>query len=105
MTAARSETLLGWIHVITLRFSPEADDVLTSLETEDRTRICAGRINTALDKLEANPGASENRRRRFQALDLWAIPVLCGDNEWLILWNHSTTEPDTVIVHHIVPAP
>jgi hypothetical protein len=89
--------------VAVLKFSPEADDLLTELESDPRTVRCAGRLNTALDRLEADPGAAVNRRRRFQRLDLWAIPVVCGDDEWLILWKPG--DGDDVIVAHIVPAP
>ena len=86
-----------------LKFSPEADDLLTELESDPRMVRGAARLNTALDKLEADPGTAVNRRRRFQSLDLWAIPVVCGGDEWLILWKQG--EGDHVIVAHIVPAP
>lgn len=88
-----------------LKFSPEADDLLTNLESGDRTLSCAGHLNTALDRLEQDPGAAPNRRRRFQSLDLWGIPVMCRDEEWLILWSYSQSETGTLVVHHIVPAP
>jgi hypothetical protein len=86
-----------------LAFSPEADDVLTSMEADADRRHCAARLNSALDLLEANPGDERNRRRRFNTIGLWGIAVVCGDDEWLILWE--PTEDNTVMVHHIVPAP
>ncbi len=86
-----------------LAFSPEADDVLSRLEADVRQQRCAARINSALDLLEADPGNVRNRRRRFNTLSLWGIVVLCDDDEWLILWELG--DSDTVIVHHIVPAP
>jgi hypothetical protein len=86
-----------------LVFSPEADDVLTRMEADEAERRCAARLNTALDQLAADPGNARNRRRRFQSIDLWGVAVICGDDEWLILWEPQGA--DTVIVHHIVPAP
>ncbi|HET6965294.1 MAG TPA: hypothetical protein VFH58_11015 [Acidimicrobiales bacterium] len=85
-----------------LVFSPEADEVLNRMEADETQRACAGRLNSALDILEADPGDARNRRRRFQTIGLWGIPVVCGDDEWLILWE---AQEDIVVVHHVVPAP
>jgi hypothetical protein len=89
--------------VAELRFSPEADERLTALEADPLEERCAARLNSALDRLEADPGDVVNRRRRFNTLGLWGITVTCGDTEWLILWE--PVDDDAVIVHHIVPAP
>jgi hypothetical protein len=89
--------------VVELAFSPEADDVLTSMEADASRRHCAARLNSALDVLEADPGDARNRRRRFQTIGLWGIAVICNEEEWLILWE--PLGDDTVVVHHIVPAP
>lgn len=86
-----------------LAFSPEADDLLTSMEADEVQRNCAARINSALDLLEADPGDARNRRRRFNTIGLWGIAVICGADAWLILWE--PLEDDVVMVHHIVPAP
>lgn len=85
-----------------LVFSPEADDLLTRLEGDSAQQKLAGRLNSALDQLEADPGDARNRRRRFNTLGLWGIPVV-SDDEWLNLWE--PLDADTVMVHHIVPAP
>jgi hypothetical protein len=89
--------------VAELAFSPEADHVLTSMEADKAQRRCAARRNSALDLLGADPGDARNRRRRFKTIGLWGIAVICGDDEWLILWE--PLEDDIVMVHHIVPAP
>jgi len=89
--------------VAELAFSPEADDVLTSMEADESRRHCAARLNSALDLLEAGPGDARSRRRRFNTIGLWGIAVVCGDDEWLILWE--SLEGDVVMVHHIVRAP
>ncbi len=73
------------------------------MEDDPAQQRCATRLHTALDRLEADPGDAQNRRRRFHTLDLWGISVACGDDEWLILWEPDGD--DAVIVHHIVPAP
>lgn len=88
-----------------LKFSPEADAYLTELESETRTWDCAARVNSALDRLEENPGASVNRGRRFQSVDLWGIPLRCDEDDLLILWGYHPGEDDTVIVHYIGLAP
>lgn len=86
-----------------LAFSPEADDLLTSIEADPARRPCAERLNAALDALEADPGAARNRRRRFKTIGLWGIAVVCEEEDWIILWE--PREDDVVVVHHIVPAP
>jgi hypothetical protein len=89
--------------VAELVFSPEADQVLSRLEADEIQRGCAARLNSALDLLEADPGDVRNRRRRFNTIGLWGIGVVCGDEEWLILWEPG--DDDVVIVHHVIPAP
>lgn len=86
-----------------LRFSPEADERLTAIEADSTQDRSAARLHTALDRLEADPGDAVNRRRRFNTIGLWGISVICGEDEWLILWEQG--DGDVVIVHHIVPAP
>lgn len=86
-----------------LLFSPEAAESLTRIENDANQRRCAGRLNTALDLLEVDPGDSRNRRRRFNTIGLWGITVHCEDEDWLILWE--PRPDDTAIVHHIIPAP
>lgn len=73
------------------------------MEADDEQRRCAARLNTALDLLESDPGSERNRRRRLNTIGLWGVAVVCGDDEWLILWE--LADDDVVIVHHIVPAP
>ncbi|MGQ0745161.1 MAG: hypothetical protein ACT4OS_12695 [Acidimicrobiales bacterium] len=77
--------------------------MLTSMETDEGQRFCVGRINSALDLLESDPGDARNRRRRFNTIGLWGIAVICGNDEWLILWEPLDSE--IIMVHHIVPAP
>lgn len=72
------------------------------MEADEGQAPCVARLNTALDLLEADPGDARNRRRRFNTLGLRGVAVVCGDDEWLILWEPQ--DADVVIVHHIVPA-
>lgn len=88
-----------------LAFSPEADQVLTTMEGDPSQQHCAARLHSALDVLEADPGDVRNRRRRFATIGLWAIAVVCGEEEWLILWEPLDDGGDVVLDHHIVPAP
>ena len=73
------------------------------MEADPSQRRCAARLNSALDGLEVDPGAARNRRRRFSTIGLWGIAVICGDEEWLILWE--SVDDDVVMVHHIAPVP
>ena len=41
-------------------------------------------------------------RFAMHPIGLWGIPVVCGADEWLILWE---AHEDMIVVHHIVPAP
>ena len=86
-----------------LVFSPEADEFLARVDDDPLRQKLAARLNSALDRLESDPGQAANRRRRFSSLGLWGIPVVCDDEEWLILWE--PLDEATTIVHHIVPAP
>jgi hypothetical protein len=90
--------------VAELRFAPEADQFLSSLESDlPRSEILLGKVNTALDRLETDPGDAWCRRRRFQNIGVWGISIVHEDKEWLILWEPG--EDDSVAVRAIVPAP
>ena len=86
-----------------LRFDPRADQLLADLESDlPGSEALLRKLNSALDRLEADPGDAWCRRRRYQNIGVWGIAVVHTDKEWLILW-----EPldDAVVVHAIVPAP
>jgi len=89
--------------VATLLFSPQADDLLSALEADPAHALLVGRIHTALDLLETDPGDSGWRRRRFQNIGVWGIPIVAEDVEWLILWEPG--EDDSVVMRSITPAP
>lgn len=91
--------------MVLLKFSPEADAYLSELEADPRSQRCVVAVNLALDALEENPGASPNRRRRYQSVDMWGIPMACDDEDLLILWGWHPVEDETVIVHYIGPSP
>ena len=87
----------------TLLFSGQADDMLTALEADPARALLVGRLHTALDLLEADPGDVRCRRRRFQGIGVWGIPVVVDEEEWLILWEPG--EGGDAIVQAIAPAP
>ena len=90
-----------------LRFAPQSDELLTSIE-RDPTRLgLLKKINSALDHLERSPGDAWCRRRRFESIGVWAISVVLAGEEWLILWEPlDEHEPDAVVVvRAITPAP
>ena len=88
-----------------LRFGPQADDFLTELEGvpgEPSAKLLA-KLNTALDRLENDPGDVYCRRRRFENIGVWGITVVQKEDEWLILWELGND--DSVTVHAITRAP
>jgi hypothetical protein len=90
--------------VAQLSFAPQADQVSSDLEADlPRSGILLGKLNTALDRLEADPGEAWCRRHRYQNIGVWGISVVHDDKEWLILWE--LDEDDKVAVRAIAPAP
>jgi len=90
--------------VAELRFGPEADQFLTDLEADlPGSEVLLGKMNSALDRLEADPGNAWCRRRRVQNIGVCGIAVVHSDTEWLILWT--PLMDDGVVVHAIVRAP
>ena len=89
--------------MVELLYSPEADAILDDLERDPIKTPLLQKINDALDLLEANPGSAQCRRKRFALVDLWGMPVIARGEEWLILWE--PTSSDAVLIHAIVPAP
>jgi hypothetical protein len=89
--------------VAELSFGPQADDLLTELEADPvRVRLLEA-LNSALDRLEQDPGDVWCRRRRYQNLGVWGIAVPVSGDLWLVLWEDGPG--DSVIVHSITPAP
>ncbi len=70
-----------------LYFSDQANDLLDELEETPSRHDLLGRINTALDMLEADPLDARCRRRRFQNIGFWGIMVFHHEGDWLILWE------------------
>lgn len=86
-----------------LVFSEQADEMLSELESDPTRALLVARIHSELDVLEADPGAAECRRRRFENIGLWGIPVAANDEDWLILWEPRSD--DETLVAAITPAP
>ena len=86
-----------------LLFSEQADEMLTALESDATRREPVGRLHQELDQLEADPGASACRRRRYSNIGVWGIPVHSQGEEWLILWEPD--ERNAVVVYAITSAP
>ena len=86
-----------------LIYSEQADNMLTELEADPARTLLTARIHSALDQLEDNPGATECRRRRFENIGGWGIPVSAQGEEWLILWEPHND--DEILVSAITPAP
>ncbi len=70
-----------------LLFQEHADAALSALEADPTRTSLLRRINEVLDLLEADPGDERVRRRRYQLIDAWGIPVSDDGEDWLILWD------------------
>jgi hypothetical protein len=91
--------------VAQLHFGPQADELLAKLESApSQNSVLLGRLDAALDRLEADPVAAPCRRHRFQNIGVWAVSVVASGEEWLIMWEPGETPAD-VVIHAIVPAP
>jgi hypothetical protein len=73
--------------VAELLFEEHADAALSALEADPTRAGLLRRINELLDLLEADPGDDRVRRRRYQIIDAWGIPVSADREDWLILWD------------------
>ncbi len=87
--------------MVELIFGPQADDFLTDLEAkvDGHSQRLLGRLHTALDRLELNPGDETCRRRRLHIgrHERWAIPVVSDNEDWLILWKPGTQTGEVVV--------
>ena len=88
-----------------LYFSEQANALLEQLESTPSRQHLLGRINTALDVLEADPHDVRCRRRRFDTIGCWAITVISNDGDWLILWSERNELATEVNVRAITPDP
>ena len=87
----------------TLKFGGQAYALLDELEADPARVGLLEQLNTALDRLETDPGDAWCRRRRYQNLGVWGILVSVSGEAWLILWEYESD--DSLIVHSITPAP
>lgn len=98
--------------MVELLFAEQPAALLDEL-VEDPTRVIfLGRLNTALDALESNPGSGFARRRRYSNIGCWALVFLDDDDdEWLIMWDYGENGDDEdgdapyVVVRAIVRSP
>lgn len=84
-----------------LLFEEHADAGLSALETDPTRTGLLRRINEVLDLLAADPGDQRVRRRRYQSIDAWGIPISSDGEEWLILWDFH--DQDHVAIRYLGP--
>lgn len=82
-----------------VRFSPAALQAYEGLEKAASEQMLDA-IDDAVDLLEADSSSAGCRRRSFGA-GLWGIPVRDRHDDWLIIWELDTDEPDVVRVRYI----
>jgi hypothetical protein len=84
-------------------FDPDADAALTRLENDPNRRRLLAAVSGVLDQLEADPGHWRVRRIRFSN-GLWCVTVVADDDEWALLWEPHSQDPDGFVVHYLGPA-
>ncbi|MGH9115201.1 MAG: hypothetical protein ACRDWW_05160 [Acidimicrobiales bacterium] len=82
-----------------LLFEEHADAVLTAMEADPTRAELLDRVNEVLDLLETDPGNRRVRRRRYQLIAAWGVPVRGNDEDWLILWDFH--EADVVAIRYL----
>jgi hypothetical protein len=87
--------------VADLFFEERADAALSALEADPTRTGLLRRINEVLDLLETDPGDERVRRRRYQILDAWGVPVYGAGEDWLILWDFH--DQDHVAIRYLGP--
>ena len=81
-----------------------ADQEMTVLESDPARGELLGEVHKVLALLEADPGRSEVRRRRFQN-GLWAGPVYGDGFEWVILWEPSDENREEIVIRYLGAPP
>lgn len=76
------------------------DAALTSLEADSGRHELLARVNEVLDILEDDPGDRRVRRRRYQIIDTWGVPVHGDGEDWLVLWDLQGSQ---VVIRYLGP--
>ena len=88
---------------VELQATEEAAAALDALRADlSRPKLLAA-VETALVRLEDDPGQDANRKVRFSVPFMWGIKVR-GEEDWIILWETDPEDNLIVIVKYIGPA-
>lgn len=74
-----------------------ADEALAALESDSTRRLAVERLTEMLDLLERDPRDRRLRRRRFVDPPVWAVTVLAGREDYVLLWNLNQEQEPVVI--------
>ncbi|MFC0865391.1 hypothetical protein ACFHYQ_24155 [Sphaerimonospora cavernae] len=86
--------------MVEIAFDPQPHEAYNSLEKSATGAHLLDAIDEALDLLEADPGDSRVRRRSFKD-GLWGIPLRDRTEDWLIIWECDTSEPDVIVIRYL----
>ena len=86
-----------------LQATEEAAAALDALRVDASRPKLRGLVESALARLEDDPGQEVNRKIRFSVPFIWGIKVR-GEEDWIILWETDPEDNLVVIVKYIGPA-
>jgi hypothetical protein len=88
---------------VELQATEEAAAALDALRADFSRPKLLSAVETALVRLEDDPGQEANRKVRFSVPFMWGIKVR-GEEDWIILWETDPEDNLIVIVKYIGPA-
>lgn len=86
-----------------LQATEEAAAALDALRADVTRPKLPAAVESALARLEDDPGQEANRRTWFSGSFMWGIKVR-GEEGWIILWETDPEDNLVVIVKYIGPA-
>lgn len=86
-----------------LQATAEAAEALDALRADATRPKLLAAVESALARLEDDPGQEANRKTRFSVPFMWGIKV-GGEEDWIILWETDPEDNLVVIVKYIGPA-
>ncbi len=86
-----------------LQATDEAAAALETLRADATRPKLRAAVESALARLEDDPGQEANRRIRFSVPFMWGIRVR-GEEDWILLWETDPDDSLVVVIKYLGPA-
>lgn len=86
-----------------LQATHEAAAALDALRADPTRPKLLVAVESALARLEDDPGQEANRKIRFSIPFMWGVKAR-GEEDWIILWETDPEDSLVVIIKYIGPA-